>query len=146
MQQNSQDKDQVSHLTDEGLEGDEEVEETAREYSVGSVRVVGWAKEKTNKALWKYKYTSWKEWCSVRMERASKEQELGKLESRTEMYNRSGGDDNLKRAGWDAGNKREGRGFWRRRRGRRKPDRSKSGAFPQGQGFFVGSWRMVRSG
>ncbi len=138
-QSSDQDKDQVSHLATEGLEGDEEVEETIREYSVGSVRVVGLAEEKTNEAHRKYKYPSWKEWCSARMERArgqqaSKERELGKLESRAEMYNRSGEDDNLKRAGLDAGNKREDRGFWRRRRGCRKPDRSKSGAFPRGQG------------
>ncbi len=146
LQQSSQDEDQVSHLTDKGLEGDEEVEETVREYSVGSVRVVGRAEEKTNKMHRKYKYPSWKEWCSVRMERTNKEQELGKFESRTEMYNWSGEDDNLKRAGLDAGIKREGRGFWRRRRGRRRPDRSKSGAFPRGQGFPVGAWRMARSG
>ncbi len=150
IQENSQDKDQVSHLTDKGLEGDEEVEETVRKYSVGSVRVVGRAEEKTNKAHRKYNYPSWKEWCSVRMERAkgqqaSKEQELEKLKSRTEMYCR-GADNNLKRAGWDAGNNRKDRGFWRRRRGRRRPDRSKSGAFPRGQGFPVGAWRKMRSG
>ncbi len=81
----------------------------------------------------KCKYPLWKEWCSVRMERAK-----GQQASRTETYSRSGEDDNLKRAGWDAGNKREGRGFWRRRRGRRKPDRSKSGTFPRGQGFKAG--------
>ena len=139
------------YLTDEGLEGDKEFEETVRDYSISSVRVGGRAEEKTNKVHRKYKYLLWKEWCSVRMERvkgqqASKEQELGKLKSRTETYSRSGEDNSLKRAGFNAGNKCEGRGFWRRRRGRRKPDRSKSGAFPQGQGFFVGSWRMVRSG
>ncbi len=61
IQQNSQDEDQVSHLTDEGLEGDKEVEETVGEYSVGSVRVVGWAGEKTNKALRKYRVIQ--NWC-----------------------------------------------------------------------------------
>ncbi len=53
---------------DDGLEEDEEVEEAVGEYSVGSVRVVSRA-EKMDKAHRKYKYPSWQEWCSVRMER-----------------------------------------------------------------------------
>ena len=122
------------------------MEETVREYSVGSVRVVDRAEEKTNQVLRKYKYPSWKEWCSARMERAkdhqaSKEQELGELKSAEECY-RSEEDNNLKRAGFNPGNKCEGRGFWRRR-GRRKPDRSKSGAFSRGQGFPVGAWKKM---
>ena len=122
------------------------MEETVREYSVGSVRVVDRAEEKTNQVLRKYKYPSWNEWCSVRMEsakdhQASKEQELGELKSAEECY-RSEEDNNLKRAGFNPGNKCEGRGFWRRR-GRRKPDRSKSGAFSRGQGFPVGAWRKM---
>ncbi len=82
MRQSSQGKDQISHLTDKGLEGEKGVEEKFREYSVGSLQVVGKAEEKTNKAPRKYKYPSWKDWCSVRMGRAKgkqagKEQELG---------------------------------------------------------------------
>ncbi len=148
IQQSAQDKDQVSHLTNKGLEGDE-VEKTVREYSVGSVRVVGRAEGKTNKALREHKYLSWKEWCSVRMkkakdQRASKEQELGKLKSAEECYC-SKEDNNLKRASFNAGNKRTGHGLWQKRRGCCKPDRS-NGAFPRGQCFPVVEWMNMRSG
>ncbi len=150
VRRHSQEKDPVSQLTDEELEGDEELE-TIKEFSVRTVQVVDRAEEQMDKkALRGYKnlswkdrrarIPSWKDWCSVRM------QERARPKSEADMYYPSKEDDNPKRAGSDTGQRSSGRGPWLRRRSRRRPDRSKSGAFPQGQGFPVGAWRMERSG
>ncbi len=147
----TQDKDPVSQLTDEELAGDEEMVEIVKEFSVSLVQVVDRAEEQmVKKAFRGFKNLSWKDrraripsskdWCSVRM------QERARLKSEAGMYYPCKEDDNTKQAGLDTGNRSSGSGPWLRRRSHHRPDRSKSGAFPRGQGFPVGAWRMERSG
>ncbi len=148
----TQDKDPVSQLTDEELEGDEELVETVKEFSVRTVHMVDRAEEQMDKKVFRrYKNLSWKDrrstriptwkdWCAARM------QKRARLKSEANTYYPSKEDNNPKRAGSDTGKRSSRRGPWLRRRSRRKPDRIKSGVFPRGQCFPVGAWGMERSG
>ncbi len=98
----NKDKDPISQLTDEELEGNEELVETVKEFSVRTVQVVDRAEEQMdNKALRGYKnlswkdrrarISSWKDWCSVSM------QKRARLKSEADMYYPSKEDGNPKR-------------------------------------------------